>query len=140
MTTQEHARCRRYSVDADACNLVEIRRFVESVAREVRLDEERTFDLKVAVSEACANAVEHSGSGRYPVQIAAWFYPDRVQLDISDGGDFRLPCMAPDRRRENRGLGFPLMVALMDEVRVAKQQDGGTRVTLLLYLDNRGVA
>jgi serine/threonine-protein kinase RsbW len=140
MTTQENACCRRLSVDADAGKLVDIRRFVDRVAREARLDEQCTFDLKVAVSEACANAVEHSGSDHCPVQIAAWFYPDRVQFDISDGGGFRLPTMLPGRPRENRGLGFPLMVALMDEVRVSRQRGGGTLVSLLLYLDGRVTA
>jgi serine/threonine-protein kinase RsbW len=135
MTTQGHVRCQRFSVEADAENLADIRRFVERVAHEAQLDEMRTFDLKVAVSEACANAVEHSGAEHCPVQIAAWFYPNRVQFDISDGGGFRLPSMLPGRRRENRGLGFPLMVALMDEVRVSRRRGGGTRVTLLLYLD-----
>jgi serine/threonine-protein kinase RsbW len=137
MTTQEHARCRLLNVDAHSCNLAEIRRFAGSVAAEADLDNERTFDLKVAVSEACANAVEHSGADPCPVQITAWFYPDRLQLDIRDDGGFRLPSIAANTRRENRGLGFPLMVALMDEVRVAKRPDGGTQVTLVLYYSCR---
>ena len=136
MTTQEYSRCRCFSIDADAGKLGEIRSFVESIASDAQLGEERTFDLKVAASEACANAVEHSGSDHCQVQIVAWLFTDRVQLDISDGGCFHLPSMSPARRPENRGLGFPLMVALMDEVRVCRQKDGGTRVSLLLYLDH----
>jgi serine/threonine-protein kinase RsbW len=140
MMAHEDARCRRFSVDADTSNLGDIRTFIDSVAREAQLGEARTFDLKVAVSEACANAVEHSGSDHCPVQIVAWFYPDHVQLDINDGGGFRLPSMRPGCQRENRGLGFPLMVALMDEVRVCRHKDGGTCVTLLLYFDRHAAA
>ena len=49
--------CRSIVVEPTASRLCEIRRFVESVAADLTLDAERTFDLKVAVSEACANAV-----------------------------------------------------------------------------------
>jgi len=44
----------------------DVRKFVEEVGAECALDLERVFDLKVAVSEACANVVEHAGCQTVP--------------------------------------------------------------------------
>lgn len=114
--------------------LAEIRRFVEEVALEAALSAERVFDLKVAVSEACANAVEHSGGQHAPLVVCALTFHDRVVFEISDGGDFRMPGASRRSGRDDRGLGLPLMVALMDEVRIAKTRGGGTNVSLSLFI------
>lgn len=127
-------RCRTISVTPEPSRLAEIRRFVEEVGLEASLEPERIFDLKVAVSEACANAMEHSGGQHAPLVVCASIYTDRVVFEISDGGDFRVPGALRGSARDDRGLGLPLMVALMDEVRIAKTRGGGTNVTLSLYV------
>lgn len=132
-TDGEGGRCLRLSVQAQATRLAEIRRFVEQVGDEFGLDAGRVFDLKVAVSEACANAVEHSGGTHAPLELCAWFHPDRLIFEIVDSGDFRVPQAGRTSRADSRGLGLPLMVALMDEVRIRKTPGGGTNVTLSLF-------
>lgn len=127
-------RCHKISVASEPVRLAEIRRFVEEVGLEAALDPERIFDLKVAVSEACANAVEHSGGQHAPLVVCALLHSDRVVFEISDGGDFRVPGAMRRSGRDDRGLGLPLMVALMDEVRIAKTRGGGTNVSLSLFL------
>ncbi len=128
-------RCRRIQVAAESSRLADIRQFVESVGTEHGLDDNQIFDLKVAVSEACANAVEHSGVTKAPIELCAWFHPDKLVFEISDSGGFRLPRSEPGFQADSRGLGLPLMVALMDEVRIRKLPNAGTNVTLTLYLD-----
>ncbi len=128
------SRCRTISVAPDAVRLAEIRRFVEETAVEAALDEEKIFDLKVAVSEACANAVEHSGGEHAPLEICAFVYSDRIVFEVSDSGDFRVPAAQLRSGRDNRGLGLPLMAALMDEVCISKTPRGGTKVALSLLL------
>lgn len=128
------SRCRMISVAPEPVRLADIRRFVEEIAAEAALDEEKTFDLKVAVSEACANAVEHSEGDGSPLEVCAYLYSDRIVFEISDGGDFRLPAAQGRTGRDNRGLGLPLMVALMDQVCIAKTRGGGTNVSLSLFL------
>jgi serine/threonine-protein kinase RsbW len=123
------ATCKTLSLEAAPERLREIRIFVDELAQRAELDPERAFDLKVAVSEACANAVEHSGGRRAPLEICASLYEDRLVVEISDGGDFRLASRSPERGSE-RGLGLPLMVALMDEVRFFKNPGKGTTVAL----------
>jgi serine/threonine-protein kinase RsbW len=111
--------------------LADARALIGEVASEAGLDEEQTYNLKVAVSEACANAMEHSGS-REQIALCAWLQEDRLRIEIRHPGDFRLARgKATD---SHRGLGLPLMVALMDEVKIHRLPEGGTLVTLSLFL------
>ena len=139
MTHSHIAFSRSITVQPDTSQLYEVRRFVESVAADATLDSERTFDLMVAVSEACANAVEHSGSPGLPVKVKAACRGGRLVIQICDYGGFRLPSTANGFQRDHRGLGLPLMVALMDEVRIAKLSGGGTKVTLSVKLPAPGL-
>lgn len=122
------------SVPPRTSSLGEIRRFVEKVAGQTEIDSERIFDLKLAVSEACANAVEHSGVESEPLEISAHLGSRRLSFLVTDNGLFRPPSCAREDFG-NRGLGLPLMVTLMDEVTFARTPDGGTQVTLSLLID-----
>jgi serine/threonine-protein kinase RsbW len=125
-------------VKAETARLAEIRRFVEEVALEAALDTERVFDLKVAVSEACANAVEHAGCEAVPLEVCAQLHARRLTFIVTDAGLFHPPS-PPRENSQSRGLGLPLMVALMDEVSFARVPGGGTTVSLSVLLD-RGAA
>jgi serine/threonine-protein kinase RsbW len=126
-------------VKAETAQLAEIRRFVEEVALEAALDMERAFDLKVAVSEACANAVEHAGCEAVPLEVRARLQARRLTFTITDTGLFHPP--SPTRESfHNRGLGLPLMVALMDEVSFTRAPGGGTTVSLSMLLDRHAAA
>jgi serine/threonine-protein kinase RsbW len=121
-------------VDAATAKLADVRRFVERVASEAALDLERVFDCKVAVSEACANAVEHAGCESAPLEVSAQLSQHRLTFVVTDNGLFRPPSPVRDDFG-SRGLGLPLMVTLMDEVSFARTPKGGTRVTLSVWLD-----
>jgi serine/threonine-protein kinase RsbW len=136
MSRDSSPACRNIKLEAAPEQLREIRGFMDQVSQEAGLDPERAFDLKVAVSEACSNAVEHSAGDRVPLEICATVHPDRVVVEISDGGDFRLTTRSQDRGGE-RGLGLPLMVALMDEVRFYRRSGKGTTVALCLFLEEQ---
>ena len=125
---------RAITVSADTVHLARIRTFVEEVAAELSLDLERVFDLKVAVSEACANAVEHAGCDTTSLEICARFQARRLTFTVTDSGLFRPPSPRWDQAA-NRGLGLPLMVALMDEVSFIRAPGGGTTVSLSVLLD-----
>jgi serine/threonine-protein kinase RsbW len=121
-------------VKAETAELVQIRSFVEEVAGDAALDGERVFDLKVAVSEACANAVQHSGCDDVFLEVCARLQANRLTFIVTDSGLFRPPC-PPRDSMASRGLGLPLMVALMDEVHFTRAPGGGTRVSLSILLD-----
>jgi len=122
-------------VDAQTSNLSEVRRFVEQVAAETALDLERVFDLKLAVSEACANAVEHAGDDNPALEVSARLCPPRLTFVVTDNGLFRPPSLG--RAAQNRGLGLPLMLTLMDEVNFVRLPGGGTEVSLSVLLDTK---
>lgn len=118
----------------ETVELAEVRRFVEHVAQEAQLQLEKVFDLKVAVSEAVANAMEHACGAQMLLEIRARLQSGRLTFFITDSGCFRPPC-PPRDKLSNRGLGLPLMVALMDEVNFSRTPGGGTRVSLSVLVD-----
>ncbi|HEX5366283.1 MAG TPA: ATP-binding protein [Acidimicrobiales bacterium] len=102
----------------------------------------RLDDLKIAVSEACANAIEaHQGTYvEEPVVVRCIVEEERVTVEVVDrGAGFdpdrleRLPpATDPRRLRHESGLGIPLMRTLADEVAFRRTLDG-TTVALTVY-------
>jgi serine phosphatase RsbU (regulator of sigma subunit)/anti-sigma regulatory factor (Ser/Thr protein kinase) len=78
------------------------------------------FALKLALSEACANAVEHA----YGPELGHKFHVEakRVQggvvLEVSDSGRWRAP------RGSRRGLGLRLIEQLMDGLEIRRTPTG----------------
>ncbi|MGH9244770.1 MAG: ATP-binding protein [Acidimicrobiales bacterium] len=98
----------------------------------------RVNDLCLAVSEACANAIDayadDAGSGLITVDFA--IAGDRLEVEITDRaggfdlGTIRAGIPTPHPERE-RGLGLPLMRVLTDEMEVSSS-NGGTAVRLVM--------
>lgn len=96
-----------------------------------------TLNLRVALSEALANAVLY-GNGGDPakrVRVEVSLDDSRVALSIEDEGQgfdrTRLPDpYEPPDVEESRGRGLFLMYKLMDEV---EYNEPGNRVRLVLY-------
>jgi len=118
---------------ADLGSLSAIRGFVGKWAGDLGLGEEPTFRIKLAVSEACANAIEHPDE-KSDITLWAWSREDRFTIDVWHAGEFRV---RGDHDRCRRGLGLPLMVASADEVSFARLPEGGTRVSLSVFFRNR---
>jgi serine/threonine-protein kinase RsbW len=115
---------------------------VSSMASSRRdLADDRIDDLKVAVSEACTNAIEahrNSGSGDN-VTLACIEYDDRLVINISDQGrgfdpeslPEHPPVTDPERLNFERGLGIPLIRTLVDDVEI-ESGPGGTQIRLVM--------
>jgi len=99
----------------------------------------RIDDLSLAVSEACANAIDgqRSAGSTAPVQVALTLEATRVVVTVTDeGGGFApdevhpIPDAGdPGRLRHERGLGLPLMRSLTESV-TFRPTGGGTEVRL----------
>ncbi len=122
-------------------NLAVIRSAVQSAASGSDVPGQRVDDLRLAVSEACANAfdaLDAIGSER-SVQILIDVEPHAIAVTVLDhGGGFDVDELDPmpevtdpRRLRHERGLGIPLMRALVDEVTFTRTDDG-TAVRLLV--------
>jgi anti-sigma regulatory factor (Ser/Thr protein kinase) len=101
----------------------------------------RVADLRLAVSELCANAIESQQRlGRAEaLTIRCILDHDRVTIEIEDhGGGFDpdgldpMPSATdPNRLDRERGLGIPLVRGLADDVQFLVKDDGTTvRVAL----------
>lgn len=117
-------------IPAEFTQIGEARRFVQKVAPEGGLSGERAFDLEVAVSEACANAMKHSGQ---EVELTAWRLRDRVVVEVSSRGE---PGSHPAENDERQlPLSLTLMTSLADQVPISRLSDSVTRLSLTFLLE-----
>jgi len=112
--------------------LVAVRKFIAKMAEESGFNETDKFDIKVAVGEACANAIEHGSprGKRDKVRITFIFEADYAIIEVIDEGVFKPRFPSFDSQLNYRGRGIPFMLALMDEVEI-KERKGGTTVKLI---------
>lgn len=130
-------------IPARAEHLGLVRVVVTTLAESVaELGDARLEDLRLAVSEASANAIEAYGrQGRpgEPIEVRLVAAPGSIEVEIHDeAGGFdpddlvpHPPVEAPERLHHERGLGVPLMRSLCDEVEF-RRAGGGTTVRLVL--------
>jgi serine/threonine-protein kinase RsbW len=102
----------------------------------------RLDDLKIAVTEACSNAIEAHEAiyAEGPVVVRCLVDDDHVTVEVVDHGRGfdpdrveSLPAATDPRRlRHESGLGIPLMRTLADEVEFTPGEEG-TTVRLTVY-------
>jgi anti-sigma regulatory factor (Ser/Thr protein kinase) len=123
-------------------HLALVRVVVTTAARQTStLPERRIDDLRLAVSEGCANAFDaQAAAGQaQPVLIRVESTAEHLTVTIVDhAGGFEpaeveaIPSATdPGRLRHERGLGIPIMESLVDEVTFTRTDDG-TALRLLL--------
>jgi anti-sigma regulatory factor (Ser/Thr protein kinase) len=115
---------------ADLESLAPIRDFVGKWAAELGVGQEQSYRIQLAVSEACANAIEHPRE-KSDITLWAWSRADRFTVDVWHAGEFQVKT---GRDRRHRGMGLPLMVASADEVSFSCLPEGGTRISLSVFL------
>jgi serine/threonine-protein kinase RsbW len=106
------------------------------------LAEERVDDLKLAVSEACTNAIEAHADVDVDERVTLRWCEgdDRLEVQIEDRGQGfdpgqlpeHPPVTDPERLNFERGLGIPLIRTLVDEVAFVPS-DAGTSVRLVMF-------
>jgi serine phosphatase RsbU (regulator of sigma subunit)/anti-sigma regulatory factor (Ser/Thr protein kinase) len=73
----------------------------------------------IAVSEACANSIEHAyGPGDATIELRAALVDGIATVTIRDRGEWREP------RGGNRGRGIPIMREFMDDVSIERTEHG----------------
>ncbi len=123
---------REIEVKSRGRNLAKVRAFVEKFAIECGFNDSEVFEIKVAVGEACANAIEHgspAGSADR-VRIICTYAEKCLEIEVVDEGVFKPRFPAFDAQLNYRGRGIPFMLALMNEVEI-KESDEGTAVRLV---------
>ena len=109
----------------------------EAVGEFMGLDTDNIDEIKLAIIEACINAMEHSGSEDRKVSVDFEIGEEALTIQISDRGqgfDLSLARDQLEQRREagtrTRGWGLQIMEGLMDEVRV-ESGENGTVITMV---------
>jgi serine/threonine-protein kinase RsbW len=101
---------------------------------DAHLPDDRIDDLKIAVSEACTNAIEAYDAVDADERVVVRCRADEMLLEVrieDRGGGFdpstlpeHPPVTDPDRLKFERGLGIPLIRSLVDEVEINSSRDG----------------
>ena len=109
---------------AERKTLAEVRRILRRWLVERGANEGDVAEVTIAVSEACANAIEHA----YPpapasFQLDAWGNNGEITVAVRDTGQWR------STRGQNRGRGLSIIVAAMDDVQIDRL-DSGTEVVM----------
>jgi anti-sigma regulatory factor (Ser/Thr protein kinase) len=106
---------REHAISADVARLKEARDFAERCAAEFGLGEEACYQVKLAISEAVTNAIQHgSSSPSDPIRIVVGEVSGALVFEVIDTGRFRPRVRRGALPESGRGLEF--MRLLMDEV------------------------
>lgn len=133
----------RLTFPAKAEYLLLARLALSGLAREFRLGDELVADLKLAVTEACGNAVRHAYSDvEGDVSVVFRIDDSRLLMTVEDHGDgIRAPGSPDDEAVAElsgpleSGMGMPIIRAIVDELAVEQGSDGrGTVVRMVKHL------
>ena len=116
---------REHSILADLRLLKEARDFAERAAEEFGLDGAACYDVKLAMSEAVTNAIQHgSSSPSDPIKIGIAAEGQALVFEVLDTGRF-VPRVRRRGELSESGRGLEFMRVLMDEVDL-RPGDSGT--------------
>ena len=116
---------RKHSIRADLRLLKEARDFAERAAEEFGLDGAAGYDVKLAMSEAVTNAIQHgSSSPSDPIKIGIAAEGQALVFEVLDTGRF-VPRVRRRGELSESGRGLEFMRVLMDEVDL-RPGDAGT--------------
>jgi anti-sigma regulatory factor (Ser/Thr protein kinase)/putative methionine-R-sulfoxide reductase with GAF domain len=109
------------SVPAEAEQLATVRHLIRRWIAANGGSDDDCAAFAIAVTEACANAVEHAyGPGDASMEVRAAVVDGEAKVTVRDHGGWR------DPRGENRGRGIPVMREFMDDVVIDSGEDGTT--------------
>jgi len=124
---------REHAIRADVGRLKEARDFADRAAAEFGLDTDARYQVKLAMSEAVTNAIQHgSSSSDDTIHIAIDAQGDALVFEVLDSGQFRPRVRRGAMPESGRGLEF--MRLMMDEVDLRMARGG----TLLRFAKRRG--
>ena len=109
---------------------------ITSLGRAAGLDEERLDDLKIAISESCANAVlsvQEAGVDT-PIEISFLAGGDALEVVVGHSGPAHAEAAESDSQgfSTQRVMSMALLRSLVDEFDLSPREGGGMQARLLL--------
>ena len=128
---------RDLSIDADLRWLHQAREWAARAAREFGFEEDGCYQVKLAMSEAVANAIQHGSSAPEDVvHLSARERAGALVFEVRDTGTYVEPDPPPSDMAE-RGRGLALVGLVMDEVDL-EPGEGGSVLRFAKRLDRVG--
>lgn len=112
-----------------------VRLTTSGIANKIGFCLEDIEDIKVAVSEACTNAIKHSLDNRFSVEYT--IFENGLTIQITDSGKgYDVEAVSKPNLEEPKesGLGLFIIQSLMDEVDIKSDIDHGTIIKMTKYL------
>jgi anti-sigma B factor len=110
---------------------------VSAISNTIGFNVEEIEDIKIALSEACANAIRHSQKDTFSLHFE--LEPGKLTIQVSDQGvgfdtnEVKEPVI--EEMKEN-GLGFFIIESLMDEVTIDSEVGKGTTIRMSKFLED----
>ncbi len=121
----------------DSSTLPVVRHIAGFALRELGVEGEAIEDVELALTEASANVVKHSGADDlYEVHLELQDTVCEIRvIDTGHGFDSSSLAVGMADPSEEQGRGMALMAALVDSVRFESRPEAGTIVHLVKDLD-----
>lgn len=110
------------TLPCQASSVREARLAVADLARGAGMADDRIDDLRLAVSEAATNAIQHGRDRDGDVSIRASVTRGELRVWITDHGG----GMRPHMDSSGLGLGLPIIASLTDHLEIASSEEGTT--------------
>jgi serine/threonine-protein kinase RsbW len=119
---------------------IEASKTATAIAESIRMSPDRIDEVRMAVVEACINALEHSHAADHEVYVTFQVLgqggdPDKLRIMVRDTGIGFSPDQVeeptiPEKLKavRKRGWGLKIIRGLMDEVEILSGADGTTVV------------
>jgi serine/threonine-protein kinase RsbW len=116
-----------------------VRLAVSGIASRMNFSIDEIEDIKVAVSEACTNAVQHAyGGGAGTIDIAFTLHSEKLEVVVKDSGKGFDPANAVSAKQDGAndalfglGLGLTFIRTLMDFSEIESIPGRGTVVRMI---------
>ncbi|GGR68815.1 MULTISPECIES: ATP-binding protein [Streptomyces] len=120
----------------EAASVPLARRLLIGTMETAGVDPDISYDLSLALTEACANAVEHGGDtapgASQAYRVTAYLDGEKCRIEVADSGPGLPPAqdLEPARADAEHGRGLCLIQELTDHLHIgAKPGLGGTVVS-----------
>jgi serine/threonine-protein kinase RsbW len=118
----------RLDLPREAGSVPAVRRLLRSTLAVLHVDQESGADLELAITEACANVVNHA-SGTESFEVLLEVAEDRCAIDVRDDGvGFDPAAVDPPTAAGDRGRGLFLIKALAENVRMHSSPRRGSLI------------
>jgi serine/threonine-protein kinase RsbW len=118
---------------------IEASKTAMAIAESMRMSPDRIDEVRMAVVEACINALEHSRSSAREVfvtfEVLGGQDPEKLRITVRDTGvgfspeEYEEPTIQEKlKSRRKRGWGLKIIRGLMDEVEISSNTEGTTVV------------